>query len=182
VTDAFFKKAQAVLLDPASEFDYYGSPLPNARDDEITRLVELYLAADPQERLKISSGLSELQASWLKTYAHRMAMLSVRKQSPAILRNAIVALVIAAKVTDPRESTMGMSVLYRAAQLLGLGDAAFRDGAKEAPDAETERLLLGFLNRADPDKSIQTMGFREETGKNGLIIVYGKTPVPAGFL
>ena len=177
----FFQMAQAALLDAAALFAYFGSPLPSAKDDEITRLVEEYLAGGPQERLKIASGLNDLQAYWLGTYAHRMAISSVRKKSPAILQNAITAMLMAAKVTDPRESTMLLSVLYRAAQLLGLGDAAFRNAAKGAPDAEAERLLLGFLARADPDKTVEAMGYREEAGKNGLVIVYGTQPVPAGW-
>jgi hypothetical protein len=109
-----------------------------------------------------------------------MAIVSVRKKSADTLRKAIVALLMAAKVTDPRESTMTMSVLYRAAELLLLGDGAFRGAAAEAPDADAEQLLLGYLNR--PDKTIQKMGYREETGKNGIIIVYGTQPVPPGFL
>jgi hypothetical protein len=179
--DAFFKNAAAVLLDDAAQFAYYGSVLPGAKDDEITRLVEQYLASAPAERAKIAAGLDESQASWLGTYAHRMALLSVRRKSPAVLRNAIVALLMAAKGKDPRECTMTMSVLYRAAQLLGLGDAAFRDAAVEAPDADAQALLLGFLNRADPDKTVEAMGYRELTGKNGLVIVYGQTAVPAGW-
>jgi hypothetical protein len=178
--DAFLKKAQTVLLDDAAHLAYYGSALPGPKDDEITGLVDDYLADAPPERLKIASGLSESQASWLGTYAHRMAIVSVRKKSADTLRKALVALLMAAKVTDPRESTMTMSVLYRAAELLLLGDGAFRGAAAEAPDADAEQLLLGFLNRAD--KTIQKMGYREETGKNGIIIVYGTQPVPPGFL
>ena len=179
---AFFQKAKTVLLDDAAHLAYYDSRLPGPKDDEITRLVEDYLAEDPQERLKIASGLSETQASWLGTYAHRMSMVSVRKKSPDILRTAIVALMISAKVTDPRETTMTMSVLYRAAQLLLVGDGAFRGAASDAPGADVEQLFLGFLNRADPSKTIQSMGYREETGKNGVIFVYGTQPIPAGFL
>ena len=178
--DAILKKAQTVLLDDAAHLAYYGSTLPGPKDDEITRLVDDYLAEPPPERLKIASGLSEPQASWLGTYAHRMAMVSVRKKSPEILRKAIVALLMAAKVTDPRESTMTISILYRAAELLLQGDGAFRSAAADAPEADVERLLLGFLNRAD--KTIQKMGYREETGKNGVIFVYGTQPVPPGFL
>jgi hypothetical protein len=179
--DTVLKRAQVALLDESAHLAYYGSPLPSAKDDEITRLVEDYLAEGPPERLKIASGLSDSQANWLGTYAHRMGLLAVRKQSPAILRNGVAGLLMAAKVTDGRDSTMTLSVLYRAAQLLGLGDAAFRNAAADAPDADAERLLLGFLTRADPDKTVQAMGYREETGQNGLVIVYGTQPVPAGW-
>lgn len=180
--DAVLKMAQTVLLDDAAQLAYYGSPLPSAKDDEITRLVEAYLMEDPAERLKIATGLSETQANWLGTYAHRMALLSVRQQSPEVLMNGIVALLMAAKVTDWRDSTMTIAVLYRAAQLLGLGEDPFRATAPEAPDAAAGQLLLNFLTRADADKTVESMGYRELTGQNGLIIVYGTQPVPAGFL
>jgi hypothetical protein len=180
--DAVLKMAQTVLLDDAAQLAYYGSPLPSPKDDEITQLVEAYLTADPAGRLKIATGLSDSQANWLGTYAHRMALLSVRQQSPEALVNGIVALLMAAKVTDWRDSIMTMAVLYRAAQLLGLGDDPFRDTAPEAPDAAAGQLLLDFLTRPDPDKTVEAMGYRELTGKNGLIIVYGTQPVPAGFL
>lgn len=179
--DTVLKRAQVVLLDETAHLAYYGSTLPSARDDEITRLVEDYLMEDPPERLRIASALSDSQANWLGTYAHRMALLSVRRKSPSILRSGIAGLLMAAKVTDGRDSTMTLSVLYRAAQLLGLGDAAFRNAARDAPDADAERLLLGFLTRADPDKTVQAMGYREETGKNGLVIVYGTQPAPADW-
>jgi hypothetical protein len=179
--DAVLRSARAVLLDDAAQLAYYGSALPAAKDDEITRLVEDYRAEGPPERLKIAAGLDDSQANWLGTYAHRMAMVSVRKRSPAVLRNGIAALLMAAKVTDPRDSTMTLSVLYRAAQLLGLGDPAFQGAAADAPDAEVERLLLGFLARAGRDRTVEAMGYREETGKNGLIIVYGSQPVPSGW-
>jgi hypothetical protein len=179
--DAVLKKAQAVLLDDAAQRAYYESALPSAKDDEINRLVGDYLAEPPPERLKLASSLNDSQASWLGTYAHRMALLGVRKKSPSILEHGIVALLMAAKVTDGREASMTLAVLYRAAQLLGQGDAAFRNAAADAPDAEAERLLLGFLVRADPDKTVQAMGYREEAGKNGLVIIYGTEPVPASW-
>jgi hypothetical protein len=180
--DAVLKMAQAALLDDAAAFAYYGSPLPSAKDDEITRLVDAYLAEAPPERLKIATGLSGTQANWLGTYAHRLALLSVRRQSAADLWNGMVALLMAAKVTDWRDSIMTMAVLYRAAQLLGLGDDPFRDAAPEAPDPAAGKQLLDFLDRPDPDKTVESMGYRELTGKNGLIIVYGTQPVPAGLL
>jgi hypothetical protein len=179
--DAVLKTARTVLLDNAAQLAYYGSPLPSAKDDEIAGLVDAYLAEPPAERLKIATGLDDSQANWLGTYAHRMALLSVRQKSRDILGSAIVALLMAAKVTDPRDSTMTIAVLYRAAQLLGLGEDPFRDAAPEAPDAAAGKLLLSYLDRADADKTVEAMGYRELNGKNGLIIVYGTQPVPAGF-
>jgi hypothetical protein len=180
--DAVLQMAQTALRDDAAQLAYYGSPLPSPKDDEITRLVEGYLAADPAGRLKIATGLSDTQANWLGTYAHRLALLAARRQSPADLKHAIVALLMAAKITDWRDSIMTMAVLYRAAQLLGVGDQAFLDAAPEAPDPAAGTQLLDFLDRPDPDKTIESMGYRELSGKNGVIIVYGSQPVPAGFL
>ena len=179
--DAVLKSAQAVLLDDAAQLAYYGAPLPGAKDGEIARLVEAYRAEPPPERLKIASALTESQANWLATFAHRMAMASVRKQSPEMLRNGLTAVLMAAKVTDGRDGTMTLSVLYRAAQLLGLGDAAFQAAAADAPDADAEGLVLGFLTRADAARTIESMGYREETGKNGIVIVYGRQAAPPAW-
>jgi hypothetical protein len=179
--DTVLKSAQAALLDDAAQLAYYGAPLPSPKDGEITRLVEAYRAEPPPERLKIASALTESQVNWLATYAHRMAMVSVRQQSPDMLRNGLAAVLMAAKVTDGRDATMTLSVLYRAAGLLGPGDAAFQAAAVDAPDADAERLVLGFLTRADAAKTIESMGYREETGTRGIVIVYGRQAAPAAW-
>jgi len=56
------------------------------------------------------------------------------------------------------------------------------DLAVFAPDDESKNLLLGFLKRADDDKRLEAMGYRELNGENGIIYVYGAQPVPEGLL
>lgn len=167
--------------DTLTYFNYYKSKLPNGKDDEITKLVEVYKAARPEDRLTIANGLTGQQANWLDTYGFRMSMLSVRQGSADLLKSGLIALLMTMKIKDWRESIMSTSVLYRAAELLHVGDAAIRDAAKYAPDAETNERLLDYLKRTDDDKTVEAMGFRELTGKNGLIFVFGDQPVPEGL-
>lgn len=162
-------------------FGYYKSKLPGPKDDEIKKLVEVYKAASADERLTIANGLTGQQANWLDTYGFRMSMLSVRQGSAELLQSGIVALLMTMKVKDWREGILSSSVLYRAAELLHVGDAAFREAARYAPDAASAELLLGYLKRSGDDKTVEAMGFRELTGKNGLIFVFGDQPVPEGL-
>ncbi len=168
--------------DTITYFTYYRSKLPGPKDDEIAKVVEAYKAAEPQERLTIANGLTGSQVNWLGTYAFRMSMLSVRKESPAILQSGIIALLMTMKIKDWRESIMSTSVLCRASELLHLGETAFREAAPYAPDAEAGQMLLKFLTRGADDRSVEAMGFRELNGKNGLIFVHGDLPVPEGLL
>ena len=167
--------------DTLTYFSYYKSRLPGPKDDEIAKVVEAYKAASAGDRLAIADGLTGSQVNWLGTYAFRMSMLSVRKESPALLQTGIIALLMTMKVKDWRESIMSTSVLYRASELLHLGGAAFRDAAAYAPDEAAADLLLDYLKRTDDDKTVEAMGFRELTGKNGLIFVHGDLPVPEGL-
>lgn len=179
----FASLANSILPDdPDASLAYYRSKLPNTLDDEIGRVCDSYKQAQPEQRLQIAMSLSATQASWLGTYGYRMAMLSVRQESESVLQQGLLAWLMASKKKDWRESVMSTAPLYRSAVLIGPGETAFREAAAFAPDDEAKTLLLGFLKRADDDKRLEAMGWRELNGENGIIYVYGTLPVPEGLL
>ncbi|HKZ69563.1 MAG TPA: hypothetical protein VJ020_05760 [Anaerolineales bacterium] len=172
----------SVLADnQAAYLDYYRSKLPNSKDDDIAKVVAAYKSADPAARQQFGAGLTGGQGNWLGTYAYRMSMLSVRQEANNVLQNGLVGLAMAMKVKDWRECIMTMSVLYRAAVLLGAGGRAFQDAAPYAPDTEARELLLSFLARAEEDRQIEALGYRELNGEHGIIFIYGTQPVPEGL-
>ena len=161
--------------------EYYNAVLPTARDNDLTAVVEAYQRISPAQRREVAHALTAVQRSWLDTYSFRLSMLSVRQNDPQLLMNALVALLMIAPKSDPREVTMSIPVLYRSAVLLKRGEAAFHEAAAFAPDEAAQKLLLNFLNRSEEGRQLENWQYRELKGEHGLIYVYGSLPVPEGL-
>lgn len=177
----------AALLSTAAPNDrqahmaYYRARLPDPKDEALTQVVEAYQQLAAADRAAAAAALTEMQVGWLSTYAYRMAMLSVRQENPRLLHNGIVAMLLIQPKNDWRETLMSLTLLYRSATLLELGNAAFEAAAEFAPTADARQQLLSFLTSPAETKHVESMGWRELTGLNGLIYVYGTQPVPEGL-
>jgi hypothetical protein len=161
--------------------DYYAAALPAAKDTDLTAVVEAYQRLNPAQRREAAHALSAVQRSWLDTYSFRLSMLSVRQNDPQLLLKALVALLMIAPKSDPREVTMSIPVLYRSAVLLKRGEMAFHEAAAFAPDEAAHKLLLGFLSHSEEGRQLENWQYRELKGEHGVIYVYGSLPVPEGL-
>lgn len=160
---------------------YLESPLPTEMDRNFSHLMQLYRQAAEDSRCTACQSLDESRAAWLNVFAYRMAMLAVRQQSPETLTDALTALLMIARQDDRHNFLMTLSIAYRSATRLGNPDQHFRKASQYACDAESAKLLLGFLERAPQDKRIEIMGFQEIMGQNGVIYVHIKQEVPMGW-
>jgi hypothetical protein len=140
---------------------------PGPRDNEIASLMA---AVDSERALEEHAGQVDLDvARVLNGFAERMAETAVRRRDVAWLNYGLAAVQLAAVGEDGRQVIPTYSLLYRAAELLGLdADALFRERSylQPAPGRET---LVEFALRRPHDKSIAVMGYIERNDRDGLV-------------
>lgn len=135
IQDDEFLSGAVKLLDLLKEFEpmeYWTSQLPSPKDKIVAQVCDLYIEATPIQRDVFLSGLSERISAVLGFFAERMAMLSVRQNSEAVLQKGLVALIIQLDWlwTDPRDgaiadldliSVSATRIQYDPERLFGIG-------------------------------------------------------------
>lgn len=184
MTETFAQLLQAAApADRQIYLNYYQAPLPSAQDAAFSQMSEAYQRLTPAAREAAALALTPEQVNWLSTYAYRMAMLSVRQENLRHLHNGLVAMLLAQPNDDWRESLMTLTLLYRSAELLGVGAAAFEAAAPFAPTGLARQQLLSFITAPVEAKGgVEDMGWQEFTGPHGLVYVYSGQEVPQGLL
>jgi hypothetical protein len=104
---AFFKNPPK----PAHSF-----PLEQA----MTSVVTIFATADANTRRAIASRLNVPAQNGLLRYAADMAVRAVKSQSPALIEQGLIALVIEGGSRDYRDSVVALAQLYRSAVQLGM--------------------------------------------------------------
>lgn len=183
----FLTSAEAAikLLQCIPAADYWMSKLPSQTDTQLSNVCFLYMEASPMQRQVFSSALDQRACGRLDDFAARMAMLSVREQSEALLLHGLVALIMELDwpdLPDVREILMTLSIVYHSAAKLGCADSLFQQAAQYADKLTSRDIILGYLRRTLEAKRIEAMGWHEIAGPSGLIYRFGKQPIPEGFL
>ena len=140
-------------------------PLPNAVDELCGRIVEAYLHASDVERASIRSAGPDEKMRIFLTYASRMAVVAVRKQSEALIFSALVGLCIEDCGWDERETLLRLSLVYHSARKLGLDAAVMFDKAAQMSTPQTGKVLRRFARKPT---SIAAMGYSESIGQDGF--------------
>jgi hypothetical protein len=158
----------ATWLDSSANIGYGRLPLPQLRDDEITRLLEDWLLLDPSERLASSAQVSEKQKDTLLAYSARMASLAVREKSAERIHLGLLALGIDGWKFDWRDSVGIVCLHYDAALKLGLvPERAFEDAAAVL-SLKVATELRAFPKRSPVDRSLAAMGYVESVDSDGF--------------
>jgi hypothetical protein len=155
------------ILDVESNAGYLGRPLPSARDDEITALLDR--ARQDGRATQLVDLLRPRQDAVLRAFAERMAALAVRAGDRAVLRNGLLSAAVAFVVpdVDVREVLLILPLLWHSAGRLELDPAAeFRATAEEFPPAARD--LWQFVARAPADQRIEAMGYVESADADGF--------------
>ena len=139
-------------------------PLPNAVDELCGRIVEAYLHASDVERASIRSAGPDEKMRIFLTYASRMAVVAVRKQSEALIFSALVGLCIEDCGWDERETLLRLSLVYHSARKLGLDAAVMFDKAAQMSTPQAGKVLRRFARKPT---SIAAMGYSESIGQDG---------------
>ncbi|MFJ8689860.1 hypothetical protein [Micromonospora wenchangensis] len=107
----------------------------------------------------------------LTVFAERAASIAVRHQDVHEIRAGLLAVVISQEIADdPRESIAALSLLYRAAEMIGGDPNSEFVAASNAVGGEVGG-LLDFLRRSQEDRSIEAMGYEEGDDQGGFCFV-----------
>jgi hypothetical protein len=164
--------------------DYRESNLPGPVDGQITTLCKIFREATPEERVQLSEILYDDNVRRiLLGYAIRMSMQSVRANSRIDLINGLVALgMVAARLDLDHEDDMALALIYHSAVKLGSPDQFFNEAAQYAIDENAKEFILHFPKRLPSDRKLESFGYHEVKGANGLIYQYANHRIPTGLL
>ncbi|ONI74202.1 hypothetical protein BWI15_12690 [Kribbella sp. ALI-6-A] len=154
------------ILRPDRNVAYGPQDLPSARDGQIRDLLVRAVGEMSFEELK---ALMPLGADGvLGSFAERAASIAVRHQDVRELRAGLLAAAAALDLTDdPREILPRLSLLHRAAEMIGNDPAVeFRQADQVLKGKAPE--LVKFLERSPFDRSIQAMAYEEGNDKHGF--------------
>ena len=133
---------------------YLRQPIPNDRDDDVRRLVQTYLQADPGLRAAILEQMVGRLLSVLGAFAERQAVEAVRTGSVQPVKLGLAALGMALVRADTREAQLSLSKLDHSARLLGTDLAdVFEDVVASLPEPARDNIHQ-FLSRDDRGPSL----------------------------
>lgn len=138
--------------------NYLDTPLPSARDSQITELAETL--RDEESITRAARSVAAAGETVLSPYAQRAAGLAVRQRAPRFLRAGLRATALMAAGGDPRDVAIVLSLLWRSAELLGLDPATEFTAVGRSVGRHGEA-LHAFARRDPQDRTIQAMGYAE---------------------
>jgi hypothetical protein len=146
-----------------SKKDY--SKLLNA----VQPFIQAVALADPAERDAVASRLSLESIGILRTFAHAASVLAVRRESPSLIGQGLVALVIFAQVDDLKDVLFYLATLYHSTTKLGLdAQTIFREAASLTSSPVVRRQIEGFPLRSPDATNLRAFNLRETTTKEGF--------------
>jgi len=159
--------------------NYYDGPLPDPSDDDLQKLVQYFVVADPTRRLALRASLERKHVDLLGLFARRMAALAVREQSPQRLATGLnaIALFGDSRESDWRDLNLDLDTLRDASRrLTGEHRRLFLEAAELAGE-----LTRGHLRSAGAPSSVllRAIGFIL-SGLVGLLVrhIPNTRPVP----
>ena len=151
-----FRKG-VISLDPA--------PLKEAR----ASVLEMFRAADPTVRARITSQLSRDAKDNLVGHARAMAILAIRSESPALIFEGLTALGAEAGTgSDGRDSMMSLVQLYHSAVKLGMDAPEKFEQAASLAVNDFARAIRSFPLRPLHTLDLAAWGMKEATTKDGF--------------
>ncbi|WP_420118207.1 hypothetical protein [Micromonospora sp.] len=157
------------ILDPKRNVGYGREEIPSVRDGRIRDLLVGVMGRGALDQVKrqMPHGADDV----LAVFAERAASIAVRHQDVRELRAGILAVVISQAIADdPRESIAALSLLYRAAELIGHDPNSEFAAAGDVLGGGVSG-LLEFLRRSPEDKSIEAMGYEEGDDGRGFCFI-----------
>ena len=142
---AEFVKNQVPLQTTEELLEFFKNPPQRPysvlREEAMTSVVKMFETADDNGRRSITLRLSVSARNGFLGYSVNMAVLAVRNQSPALIRQGLVALVIEGGSQDYRDSIVALAKLHHSAVKLGM-ESRRELGLRMALGARASDLLL----------------------------------------
>jgi hypothetical protein len=156
----------SAVLDAVSLKTYPGTQPTAAVDEQIAQVCTLFQTVTAKQREVIRWALTAHQRQVLGRYGHRAAMLAIREQSAARLRNGLGAVALATTADDDdRDVMVGVALHYHAAVQLGLRPAEVFDQAASYADPSVAELFRTFGAR--DDVTLAAFGWQEIATEHG---------------
>jgi hypothetical protein len=144
------------------------SPDPAPLKEARTSVLEMFRAADPTVRARITSQLSRDAKDNLVGHARVMAILAIRSESPALIFEGLTALAAEAGTgSDGRDSMMSLAQLYHSAVKLGMDAPEIFEQAASLAVNDFARAIRWFL-RPPHTLDLAAWGMKEATTKDGF--------------
>jgi hypothetical protein len=140
--------------------------------DAVVPLIEAFEAADSSDRAAVGLKLSPVALGILRTFASAMAVLAIRRESPELIMQGLVVLIMLEKTDDVRDLTFYLATLHHSARKLGIdtrkvfGDAAFLASSRILQDE-----MRGFPLRQPEQRDLSAFYIRETSSDEGFDFV-----------
>lgn len=149
--------------------------IPDPLDEELRSFARSISGPDQfAEARELLTPHAGTAARVLAVFGERMASLAVRGQDVGVLREGLAGTALACALTDdPREPVAAMSLLYRAAELIGADpDAEFTATARSGGNTAATQALTAFTRRTAADRSPAAMYYVEGCDADGFRFVF----------
>jgi len=152
-----------------------------ALGEAMTSVVRMFGTADENNRREIMSRLSSHARNGFLGYASDMAVLAVRRQSPTLIEQGLIALVIEGASQDFRDSIVALAKLYHSAAKLSMDpQKAFEKAASLADPGIVKKEMNWFPLRQPNDRDLKAFYWTEEITEEGFRYKQLPWSVPQG--
>jgi hypothetical protein len=125
-------------------------------------LIEVFVAASPSDRARVSPRLNRYALGILRTFASSMPVLAVRRESPMLITQGLRALAIIGAAYDVRDLLFDVAMLYHAATKLGIDTPQlFQEVASLAPSVTLQDAMRSFPLRTPENRDLSAFWLRE---------------------
>jgi hypothetical protein len=137
-------------------------------DDDVKVFVDELLKGGPQAVASAIRTSSAAARDVLRAFAERMASLAVRRRDQSLLKEALVANVVAGLSNNDRESLLIMPLIEDAAERLEVPiTGLFEDVARVVGHPGTTNLVL-WLSRKPENRTLASMGYEVGADAGGF--------------
>jgi hypothetical protein len=138
----------------------------------VVPLIEAFGAVGPPSDRRIAATLNLDARDILRTFAHSMAVLAVRRKSPELIAQGLTALAILGEIDDVRDLTFYLSTLHYSAMKLGIDTRKlFSDVAALATSVSLQTEMREFPLRLPRQRDLRAFGLRETISNEGFDFV-----------
>jgi hypothetical protein len=144
-------------------------PIPQVRDEQITKLIRAWMNLDHISRTESASEITEMkQARVLRAYGERMASFAVRERDADFLVLGLIAVGLDGWRYDWRENLLIIPLFYDAATRLGVSPEITFGKTYPFLSEKVVNALEAFLRRSPHDRSLAVMGYKAGADDQGF--------------
>jgi len=139
----------------------------------VVPLIEAFgVLSQPADRARVAAELSPDALGVLRTFAHTMSVLAVRREEPVLIAQGLTAVAILGGTDDVRDLIFYLATLYYSAVKLGVDPRQlFGEVALLSPSISLQSEMSGFPRRPPKNRDLRAFGLRETVTSEGFDVV-----------